>query len=365
MQFIDLKAQYQVIQKDLKQRLDQVFEHGHYVNGPEIIELEQKLADFVGVKHCLTCGNGTDALLLALLALDIKPGDEVITTAFTFIAPASMAAFLGAKPVFVDIDPNTFNINPDLIEAAINEKTKAIIAVDLYGQCADFAAINKIANKYGLKVIEDAAQSMGASQNNKMAGSLADIACTSFFPAKPLGGYGEGGACFTNDDRLINQLKLWRSHGENGRYNHVQIGLNSRFDTIQAAVMLAKFNVFKAEIKQRQAIAKKYDQLLRNIVKTPYIAPNNQSVYAQYTICTDQREHLIEALQKNAIPTAIHYPKALHEQPVFANPQANFPVAERLTKEVLSLPFHPYLTQAELEKVTSCIQEALNVAIKS
>jgi UDP-2-acetamido-2-deoxy-ribo-hexuluronate aminotransferase len=359
MKLINLDTQYQKIAANVQQRINQVFEHSQFIQGTEVSELEEKLAAFVGVKHCIGMANGTDALQIALMAAGVKAGDEVITSAFTFIAPAEMAALLGAKVVLADIDPKTYNIDANLLEQAITPKTKAIIPVSLYGQCSDFDTINAIANKHNIPVIEDAAQSFGATYKNRPSCGLSDIACTSFFPSKPLGCYGDGGACFTNNDELAVRIRCIANHGQQGRYNHVLLGLNSRLDTLQAAILLAKLEIFPEEIKQRNELANMYAELLKDHVQVPYIEPHNTSVFAQYTIGCDNRDKAVNLLQKNNIPTAVHYPKALHEQTVFQDSRVSLPNSERAAKRVLSLPFSPYLSKEDLHKVAEILIKSL------
>jgi UDP-2-acetamido-2-deoxy-ribo-hexuluronate aminotransferase len=366
MKFIDLKTQYHELQASIDQGIRQVIEHGQFILGPEVKELEERLAALVGVKHCIAVGNGTDALLIALMALGVSPGDEVITTPFSFFATAEMTALLGAKPVFVDINPSTYNIQPNLIEAAITPRTKAILPVNLYGQCADFDAINAIAHRYGLPVIEDAAQSLGATYKGRQSGSLGTLGCTSFFPSKPLGCYGDGGACFTNDDQLAKVLRQICNQGQEGRYNHVIIGINSRLATLQAAILLAKLDVFVKELESRQQIAQLYAAQLSPQITAPYIEPYNTSVYAQFTIRIAHRDQVRQQLHQQGIPTAIHYPIPLHKQPVFAHLLQNqsFPLAERAAAEVLSLPFHPYLKDADIQFITHAVLQALPTSEK-
>lgn len=363
MQFIDLKAQYDKIQSKIQQRMAQVFEHSQYIMGPEINELEAALDNYVGSKHCITVSSGTDALLIALMALNIGPGDEVITTPFSFIATASMTRFLGAKPVFVDIDPYTYNINPELIEQAITAKTKVILPVDLYGQCADYDAINAIAKKHDLYVVQDAAQSFGSSYKGRKIGELATISCTSFFPSKPLGCYGDGGACFTNDEELATRMRQIRNHGQDRRYHHVRMGINGRMDTLQAAILLAKLEIFPLEMQKRQEIAQFYNSFLAAEVTTPFIEAHNISNYAQYTIQSNHRDQLIQALQQHDIPTAVHYPLSIHQQPSISRLNGdvhyNLPCAQTASNTVLSLPFHPYLAEEEAIKIATVITSYL------
>ncbi len=360
MQFIDLKTQYQKTATDINKRLAQVFEHGQFIRGPEVLELEQALAQYVGVKHCIGMANGTDALLVALMAAGVGSGDEVITTPFTFLAPAEMAKLLGAKVVLVDIDPRTYNLDANLLKQAISPKTKAIIPVSLYGQCADFDPINKLANEYNITVIEDAAQSFGATYKGKRSCGLSAMACTSFFPSKPLGCYGDGGACFTDDDTLAEALRCIANHGQGSRYHHVRLGVNSRLDTMQAAILLAKLKLFPEEIKQRERLAAKYSALLAEHIKVPYIESHNTSVFAQYTVACEQRDKVVAYLQEHGIPTAVHYPKALHQQIVFQDAKFTaLPNAEQAAREVLSLPFSPYLREDELQQVAESLINAL------
>ncbi|HWR38209.1 MAG TPA: DegT/DnrJ/EryC1/StrS family aminotransferase [Patescibacteria group bacterium] len=360
--FIDLKAQQDRIKEDLNQRLQKVLDHGQYIMGPEVFEAEGKLAQYVGVKHCATVANGTDALLIAMMALGVRAGDEVITTPFTFIANAEMIALLGAKPVFVDIDARTYNLNPQLLEAAITSKTKAIMPVSLYGQCADMDAINEIAGKHHLPVIEDAAQSFGATYKGRKSCGLSTIGCTSFFPSKPLGCYGDGGACFTNDDELAEKMMQIRLHGQDRRYHHPMIGLNGRLDTLQAAVLLAKLEVFDDEVELRAQIGQRYADLFSDKVKTPYIEPHNTSVYAQYTVQVEKRESLQKQLHEAGVPTAVHYPIPLNLQPVFKyleQGEGCFPFAEAAAKNVMSLPMGPYLTSGDQ---TAIVNETIKLA---
>ncbi len=328
MLFIDLKSQHQLIAADVTARLQAVLDHGQFIMGPEVTELEGALAAFVGVNHCVGVSSGTDALLAAMMALEIGRGDEVITTPFTFIATAEMIALLGARPVFVDIDPATYNIDPRLIENAITGRTRAIMPVSLYGQCADMDAINEIAAAHRLAVIEDAAQSFGATYKQRRSCGLTSIGCTSFFPSKPLGAYGDAGACFTNDDALAARLRDIRNHGQDRRYHHPRLGLNARLDTIQAAVLSAKLSIFPQEVAARARLGARYTRLLNDRgaqssavggapVLTPFVMETNESVYAQYTIQVEDRDRVIQSLTAQEIPTAVHYPVPLNEQPVF------------------------------------------------
>lgn len=366
MQFIDLKTQSKRIEDNLIARFRNVLDHGAFIMGPEITELENVLAEFVGVKHAITVASGTDALLVALMALNIKAGDEVITSPFSFFATAEVIALLGAKPVFVDIDPETYNIDATRIEAAITPNTKAIIPVSLYGQCADFDEINAIANQYGLPVIEDAAQSFGATYKGRSSTALTTIGCTSFFPSKPLGCYGDGGACFTNDSQLAARIKEIRVHGQEKRYYHTSLGINSRFDTLQAAFLLEKMKLFPEEIALRQMVADRYSQLLPKQIIRQKIKPHNTSVYAQYTIAIDSREAVQKLLQNAGVPTAVHYPLGLHEQPIFKQLYPNnqrFSHSEKAAKQVMSIPMHPYLTLEQQENICQVLEEVLTKSV--
>jgi len=361
IEFIDLKTQQQKIFPELERRMKVVLQHGRYIMGPEVQELEEKLASHVGVKHCIAVASGTDALLIALMALGIGAGDEVITTPFTFIATGEIIALLGAKPVFVDIDKRTYNLDPLLLDAAITTKTRAILPVSLYGQCADMDAINAIASRHGIPVIEDACQSFGATYSRRKSCALSTIGCTSFFPSKPLGCYGDSGASFTDNDELATKMRQIRVHGQDRRYHHALLGLNGRMDTLQAAVLLAKLDVFADEVGARNRIGARYSYLLHNTVVTPYIEPHSTSVYAQYTVQVENREVVQEKLRKEGIPTAVHYPIPLHLQPVFAGlnlSTGSLPVAESAAKQVVSLPMHPYLTDAELIRIASALKVA-------
>jgi len=362
MQFIDLKTQANRIEDRVFARFKSIINHSGYIMGPEIAELEQALSTFVGVEHALSVSSGTDALLIALMALDVGPGDEVITTPFSFFATVEVIALLGAKPVFVDIDANTYNIDVNCIEACVTKKTKAIMPVSLYGQCADYDAINAIAAKYGLPVIEDAAQSFGATYKGRQSGGLTTIGCTSFFPSKPLGCYGDGGACFTNDATLAARMSEIRVHGQSKRYYHTQLGINGRMDTMQAAVLLEKLVIFPEEVQLRQQVAKRYEELLPDTIRKPVIDSHNKSVFAQYTIETSDRENVQKALQARGIPTAVHYPIGLHEQPIVRKRYPNLPLypkTERAAERVMSLPMHPYLTHEHQEKIACALQDVL------
>jgi UDP-2-acetamido-2-deoxy-ribo-hexuluronate aminotransferase len=362
MQFIDLKTQQARIRSDLDRRIAAVLDHGQYILGPEIDEMEQRLAEYVGTAHCVSLSSGTDALSIAFMALGIGPGDEVVTTPLSFIATAETIALLGAHPVFVDVEPRTYNLDPALLEAAITPRTKAIVPVGLYGQCADMDAINAVASTHGLPVIEDAAQSFGATYKGRRSCALSTIGCTSFFPAKPLGCYGDGGACFTDDAALAKRMREIRNHGQDRRYHHPVLGLNGRMDTLQAAVILAKLPIFDDEVAARASIGARYSELLAgaNCV-TPWIAPGNTSVYAQYTVQVSDREAVVQTLQAKGIPTAVHYPVTLDRQPALAEVMTgapSLPVAHRLAERVVSLPMHPYLDEATIGTVVAALAEA-------
>ena len=369
MEFVDLAAQRRRLGAELDQRVQGVLAHGRYIMGPEVKDLEERLAAFAGVPHCLTCASGTDALFMALLAQGLGPGDAVFTTPFTFFATAEVIALAGATPVFVDVDPRTYNLDPAKLEAAITPRTKAIMPVSLYGQCADFDAINAIACSHELPVIEDAAQSFGASYRGKRSNALGLIGATSFFPSKPLGCYGDGGALFTNDDALAKLMQEIRVHGQDRRYHHPRLGLTGRLDSIQAAVLLAKMEIFDDEVAARERAAGVYARLIEQAfgpggrVRPPWVAPGNVSVYAQYTVEVDEREIVETRMKALGVPTAVHYPMSLHEQPVFGylgQPAGSFPVSEAAARRVLSLPMHPYLTEAQQEQVVAALVQSVS-----
>ncbi len=372
MNFIDLKTQYRRVQDSVDARIRAVLEHGQYILGSETVELEKTLAEYVGAKHCIGASSGTDTLLIALLAYGIGPGDEVITSPFTFIATGEMIALAGAKPVFVDIDARTYNIDAKLIEQAITPRTKAIMPVSLYGQCADMDAINAIARKHRIPVIEDAAQSFGALYKGKRSCAVCEVGSTSFFPSKPLGAYGDGGALFTDDDDLAKLMREIRVHGQDRRYHHPRLGINGRLDTLQAAVLLAKMEIFPDEVEARGKLGARYSELIEEAfaketdptrkVVTPYLAPDCTSVYAQYTIEVANRAKVEQGMKARGIPTAVHYPVPLHLQPVFASlgqSVGSFPVAEAAGDRVISLPMHPYLTEAQQIQVVQALEEAV------
>jgi len=358
MNFIDLEQQQNRIKKQIDTNIAKVLAHGRYIMGPEVSELEEQMADYVGVKYCIGVSSGTDALLIAMMALEIGPGDEVITTPFTFIATSEMIKLLGAKPVYVDIDPQTYNIDPEKISSAITNNTKLILPVSLYGQCADMDAINTIAKQHNLPVLEDGAQSFGATYKGRKSCNLSTVGCTSFFPSKPLGCYGDGGAIFTNDDVLAKVMCEIRVHGQDKRYSHPRLGINGRLDTIQAAVLLAKFEIFPDEVMQRDRVGRQYTasiNAMQSTIVAPQIRSNCTTVYAQYSIMANNREQLIAKLNKMNIPTAVHYPVPLHLQPPFYNNQLNLPVVEDVATKIVSLPMHPYLSTEDIEKVSRAL----------
>ncbi|MDX9742871.1 MAG: DegT/DnrJ/EryC1/StrS family aminotransferase [Arcobacteraceae bacterium] len=355
--FIDLQAQYQTYKKEIDEQIHDVLDTSSYIMGSKVNELEMNLSKFVGVKHSIACSSGTDALLLALMALDIKAGDEVITTPFTFIATAEMIAFLGAIPVFVDIDEKTYNIDPSKIEEKITLKTKVIMPVSIFGQTSDMYAINEIAKKYNLKVIEDAAQSFGAVYKDKKSCNLSDIATTSFFPAKPLGCYGDGGAIFTNDDELAIKMRVILNHGQSSKYFHSHVGINGRIDTIQAGVLNVKLKYFQEELDKRQEIAQKYSQNLKNVI-VPFVENNLVSAWAQYCIRVPNRDEMIEKCNDKGVPTAIYYPLPLHLQEVFkylGYKNGDFPITEKVSLDIMALPMSAFLKDKEQDYVIEVV----------
>ncbi len=367
MEFIDLRRQYQRMKAEIDQALASVVKSGRFILGEPVRRLEKELAGFVGVPEAIGVSSGTDGLLLSLMALDVRPGEEIITTPFTFIATAEVISLLGARVVFADIDPQTYNLDPAAVEEVVRArrargKLRGIIAVSLFGQCADLDALTEVAEEAGLFLIEDACQSLGATYKGRPSGGITELAVTSFFPAKPLGAYGDGGMIFCRHRGLGARLRALRVHGQRERYRHEEIGLNARLDALQAAVLLVKLKHFSEEIALRQHWAKAYDQRLAKIspVTPPFIAPGNTSVFAQYSIRVPERDALARYLKERGIPTAIHYPVPLHLQPAFASlgyRQGDFPVAEAVSQEILSLPFHPYLTQEEIELVAGAIED--------
>jgi UDP-2-acetamido-2-deoxy-ribo-hexuluronate aminotransferase len=358
MEFIDLKEQYRRYKADIDGRVLRVLSHGQYIMGPEVAELEAALARYVSVQHCISVASGTASLEIALRALEIGAGDEVITVPFTWISTAEVIALTGARPVFVDIEPETYNIDIDAIEGAITARTKAIMPVSLFGQMPDYDRINGIAAAHNLPVIEDGAQSFGARQKGKPSCGVTTIGSTSFFPAKPLGCYGEGGALFTNDDALAEKMKSIRNHGGLQRNHHTVLGTNGRFDSVQAAVLLAKLEHFDWEVAERAKIGARYSSALKEVCTVPAVAASNTHVYAQYTVRINERDQVAARLKTMGIPTAIYYPKCLHEQPVFFKlgySWGDFPESERASREVLSLPMHPFLAEADQARIIECV----------
>ncbi len=360
--FVDLAAQRTRIEGEIDAAVRRVLAHGRFILGPEVAEFEDKLAAYTGAPHCLAVANGTDALQIAQMALGIGDGDEVVMPGFTYIATAETTALLGARPVYVDVDARTYNLDAALLEAAITPRTKAIIAVSLFGQCADFDAINAIATRHGIPVIEDAAQSLGATCNGRRSGNLTRIACTSFFPSKPLGCYGDGGAILTGDGELAKVMRQIARHGQDRRYHHVRVGLNSRLDTLQAAILLEKLKILDDELTARQRVADTYTHLLTSagVTTTPYVERGNVSAWAQYTIRIANRDQVRNVLAEAGIPTAVHYPIPLNRQPAVAS-DAELPVGDAVAETVLSLPMHPYLT----EQVQSTVVEHLAAALRA
>lgn len=359
--FIDLKSQYAALKPSIDARIQRVLDHGQYIMGPEVKELEERLAAHVGVKHCITVASGTEALLIALLALDLKPGDEVITTPFTFAATVEVIALLGAVPVYVDIEPDTCNIDARLIEAAITAKTRAIMPVSLYGQVADMDEINAVAVRHGdIPVIEDAAQSFGASYKGRKSCGLSTWGATSFFPSKPLGCYGDGGALLTDDDALAQAAREIRVHGQSQRYTHTRIGVGGRMDTLQCAVVLGKLERFDWEIAQRLKIGARYQQQLAELpLQRLAVREDRDCVWAQFTVLVERRAELQKMLNEAGIPTAIHYPKPLHRQPAYARPELSFPHAEAAAERVISLPMSADLSEAQQDAVVQALRRAL------
>src|SRR5262245_6994640 len=364
MDFIDLKTQYRELRDSINTRIQKVLDHGQYILGPEVAELEGRLASFADAKHCITCGSGTDALQIALMALDLKPGDEVVTVPFTFAATVEMIVLLGAKPVFVDVEPDTANIDVRRIEAAITSRTRAIMPVSLYGQPADMDEINAISARHGIPVVEDAAQSFGATYKGRKSCALSALGCTSFFPSKPLGCYGEGGAIFTDDGPLAQSMREIRHHGQAGRYHHTRLGINGRMDTIQCAVLLSKLERFEWEVRQREAVGRRYSAMLADLeprLRRLAVRPDRTSVYAQYTVRCADRESMVHKLSAAGIPTAVHYPVSLHEQPAYAELArgSRFGVSEALAREVVSLPMHPYLDETTQKRIVEAVRAAI------
>jgi UDP-2-acetamido-2-deoxy-ribo-hexuluronate aminotransferase len=358
--FIDLKTQYEQYKEEINKEVLGVMESIQFILGPQVTKLEKRLAEFTGSKHAIGCSSGTDALILALLALDVKAGDEIITTPFTFIATAEVIALLGAIPVFVDICDKNYNIDYTKIEEKITQKTKAIMPVSLYGQTSNMDKINEIAKKHNLPVIEDACQSFGAEFNGKKSCNLSTIGCTSFFPSKPLGCYGDGGAIFCNDDELAQKIKTILNHGQEERYKHKLIGINGRLDAMQAAILNVKLNHFENEVKARIEIGSRYSELLKdsNEIKTPFVFEDRTSVYAQYSVLCKDRNSLSKKLNDAGIPTAVHYPIPLHLQEAFeylGYKEGDFPVSEKIGKSIMSLPMSPFLTKEQQDFVVGAI----------
>lgn len=362
--FIDLKSQYHALENSIKSRINKVLDHGQYIMGPEVRELEEKLEAYTGAKHCITVASGTEALLISLMAIGIKPGDEVITTPFTFVATAEVIVLLGAKPVFVDIEPDTCNIDVKKIEAAITPNTKAIMPVSLYGQVADMDEISAIAARHQLTVIEDAAQSFGADYKDRKSCNVSKIGCTSFFPSKPLGCYGDGGAIFTEDDAIAQACREIRVHGQSKRYVHTRVGVGGRMDTIQCAVVLAKMEQFDWEISRRIEVGAEYNRLLADAgIPVVQQKDDRNSVYAQYTVFVDNRDTVQKSLQEVGVPTAVHYPVPLNEQPAYAHLccSDSTPIASGVAKRVMSLPMHPYMDSETQYRIVSALKIAVSV----
>ncbi len=365
MEFIDLNAQYQASRELINSRIQAVLDHGQYIMGPEVAELEGRLSEYTGARHCITVSSGTEALVISLMALGVRPGDEVITTPFSFIATAEAIVLLGALPVFADIDPATCNLDPSLIEAKITPRTRAIMPVSLFGQPADMEEINAIATRHGLAVIEDAAQSFGASYRGKKSCNLSTVGCTSFFPSKPLGCYGDGGAIFTSDDVLAKAMREIRVHGQSRRYVHTRIGVGGRMDTLQCAIVLAKLERFDWELDQRAKVAARYDALLSGRLGLVGRGPERSSVYAQYTVVIEERERIKAVLHAAGIPTAVHYPVPIHLQPAYAHLCCAecCPVAQDMAARVMSLPMGPYLPAAASHEVAATLLQAAGVRL--
>lgn len=359
IEFIDLKAQYKTIKSSIDARIQRVLDHGQYIMGPEVRELETRLEEYTGARHCITVASGTEALLISLMALGVKPGDEIITTPFTFVATAEVIVLLGAIPVFVDIEPDTCNIDASKIEAAITPRTRAIMPVSLYGQPADMEVINAIAASNGnLPVIEDAAQSFGATYKGRKSCNLSSIGCTSFFPSKPLGCYGDGGAIFTCDDGLAKAMREIRVHGQERRYYHTRVGVGGRMDTLQCAVVLAKLERFDWEVAQRGTLGLRYGDLLGGRVATTALRSDRTSVFAQYTVLVDERDEVQKRLAAKGVPTAVHYPVPLHRQPAFVDRcriQGNLANADKLARRVMSLPMSPDLDGTQQEAIVEAL----------
>jgi UDP-2-acetamido-2-deoxy-ribo-hexuluronate aminotransferase len=363
MDFVDLKSQYAALRENINARIQRVLDHGQYIMGPEVAELEQRLASLSGARHCITVASGTEALLIALMALELRPGDEVITTPFTFAATAETIVLAGAVPVFVDIEPDTCNIDPERVEGAITSRTRAIMPVSLYGQVPDMDRINDIGARHGLAVIEDAAQSFGASYRARRSCNLSTFGCTSFFPSKPLGCYGDGGAIFTSDDRLALACREIRVHGQSARYTHTRLGVGGRMDTLQCAVVLGKLDRFDWEVERRKALGQRYREAIQGSlapVELLTVRPDRDCVWAQFTVMVAQRDTLVTRLKAQGVPTAVHYPKPLHRQPAYAPYGANAacPQSEAAATRVLSLPMSADLTDEQLTRVVEALAQA-------
>lgn len=362
MRFIDLQVQYRAYQESIDVAIREVLSSTLFINGPQVAQLEASLANYVGVNHAVGFSSGTDSLRAVLMAWEVGAGDEVITTPFSFIATAEVVSLLGAKPVFVDVSAETLNLDPSQLEAAITPRTRAILPVNLYGQCADFDRINAISGRYNVPCLEDGCQSFGALYRGRRSCALSTAGVTSFFPAKPLGCYGDGGMAFTNDDNLADRLRMIRDHGQADRYRHAMLGINGRLDTLQAAVLLAKLPHFEDEILARQKVAEYYRKHLQGRVTLPTILEGNLSVYSQFTLRLTQRDVVQKALAQQGIPTAIHYPAPLHRQPIFADlgyQDADFPVASQAAQEVLSLPMYPFLPQEDQDQIIQTLLQVL------
>lgn len=359
IEFVDLQAQRRRVSGEVDAAIQRVLAHGQFILGPEVAELERALEAYTGARHCIGVANGTDALQVAQMALGIGPGDEVIMPGFTYIATAETTALLGAKPVYVDVDRRTYNLDPSLLEAAITPRTKAIIAVSLFGQCADFDAIDAVAAAHDVPVIEDAAQSFGASHKGRKSCNLTRIACTSFFPSKPLGCYGDGGAIFTSDEGLAKAMRQIARHGQDRRYHHVRVGVNSRLDTLQAAILLVKLRILDDELEARQRVAAAYNRLLApaGMAAVPFVEAHNVSAWAQYTVQVRDRERVQARLAAAGIPTAVHYPVPLNRQPAVKS-AVDLPIGDAVAEHVLSLPMHPYLIEETQQRIVECLQTA-------
>ena len=361
MEFIDLQRQYQSYKAEIRAEIDKVLDTSRYILGPAVTELEEAMAGYLGVKHAIGCASGTDALLLAMMAMELAPGDEVIVPDFTFFATAEVVSLLGGKPVFADVLPDTLNLDPRQVEAKIGPRTRGVIAVSLYGQCADFDELADITRRRKLFLIEDAAQSFGATYKGRKSGALCELSTTSFYPAKPLGAYGDAGALFTGDDALAERLRVLANHGQPATYRHRLVGINGRLDSLQAAILKVKLRHFPEELERRQQVASWYEAGLAGLVSTPQVKKGNISSWAQYTVRSPQRTRLIEKLKERGIPTAIHYPMPLHQQEVYSGlgiRDESLPESVRASREVFSLPMHPYLTREEVKTVASAFREA-------